>query len=252
MWFCGGIVPLSRVLLELEMKYMGSKNRIAKHLLPIMLDAAEKAGITTWVEPFVGGANMIDKVPDSFERIGYDLNDHVIHALIDIRDRPNDLFDSFSKELRDLHKKDKAKTLYSHACIVTSFGADLNGGYAREKGSDDTTFCGYGKRNALKQSPKIQNVDFICDSYENLSFENCLIYCDPPYQGTTGYKTGAFDHDAFFDWCRKMKGKGNIVFISEYNAPDDFTCVWQGEVKTNFASGRSGATHNAVEKLFLV
>lgn len=42
---------------------MGSKNRIAKHLLPIMLKEAEKHGITKWVEPFVGGANMIDKVP---------------------------------------------------------------------------------------------------------------------------------------------------------------------------------------------
>ena len=66
------------------MKYMGSKNRIAKHLLPIMLAECEKHNITKWVEPFVGGANMIDKVPDTFERIGYALNDHVIHALIDI------------------------------------------------------------------------------------------------------------------------------------------------------------------------
>ena len=46
---------------------MGSKNRIAKHLLPIMLKEAEKHGITKWVEPFVGGGGMIDKVPDDFE-----------------------------------------------------------------------------------------------------------------------------------------------------------------------------------------
>ena len=31
-----------------------------------------------------------------------------------------------------------------------------------------------------------------------------------------------------------------------------FECVWQGEVKTNFASGRKQATYNAVEKLFKV
>jgi AGCS family alanine or glycine:cation symporter len=37
------------------MKYMGSKNRIAKYLLPIMLEEAEKKGINKWVEPFVGG-----------------------------------------------------------------------------------------------------------------------------------------------------------------------------------------------------
>ena len=60
------------------MKYMGSKARIAKHILPIMLAECEKHGITKWVETMVGGANMIDKVPDSFERIGYDLNQHTI------------------------------------------------------------------------------------------------------------------------------------------------------------------------------
>ena len=37
------------------MKYMGSKNRIAKAILPIMLQEADRRGITTWVEPFVGG-----------------------------------------------------------------------------------------------------------------------------------------------------------------------------------------------------
>ena len=59
------------------MKYQGSKNRIAKHILPIML---EHRGDRPWVEPFVGGANMIDKVTGA--RIGYDLNQDAIDALI--------------------------------------------------------------------------------------------------------------------------------------------------------------------------
>lgn len=233
------------------MKYMGSKNRIAKHLLPIMLAECEKRGITKWIEPFVGGANMIDKVPDTFERIGYDLNDHCIHALIDIRDNAVGLPDAVNEsEYRSLFGL-KPAPISSWIRFMLSFGGKLDNGYAREKGSDETTFCGYGKRNALKQSPKIQSVQFICDSYENLDFTNTLIYCDPPYQGTSGYKTGAFDHEKFFEWCRGQ-AKNNIVFVSEYNAPDDFECVWQGEIKTNFASSRTKATHNAVEKLFRV
>ena len=55
------------------MQYMGSKNRIAKHLLPIML---ENRNGRTWVEPFVGGANMIDKVDG--KRIGSDIHKHLI------------------------------------------------------------------------------------------------------------------------------------------------------------------------------
>ncbi len=231
------------------MKYMGSKNRIAKHILPIMLKAAQDAGITTWVEPFVGGANIIDKVPSNFKRIGYDLNPHTVAALIAIRDMVDQLPESFTFEQRKFYKEQPAEPLTSWACIVTSFGADLKGGYAREKGSDDTTFVGYGKRNAQKQSPKLQGVELIHGNYEDISPVNCLIYCDPPYQGTTGYKTGTFDHNKFWDWCRQVSER-NVVFISEYNAPDGFECVWEGEVKTNFASQRSEATHKAVEKLF--
>ena len=68
------------------MKYMGSKNRIARHLLPIMLSECEKHGITKWVEPFVGGTNMINKVPDSFERIGYDNNKYLIEMYEELQE----------------------------------------------------------------------------------------------------------------------------------------------------------------------
>ena len=64
------------------MKYMGSKNRIAKHILPIMLKEMEDKGYTTWVEPFVGGGNTIDKVPETYKRIGADLNEHTIAAML--------------------------------------------------------------------------------------------------------------------------------------------------------------------------
>lgn len=41
------------------MKYMGSKARIARFIIPIM--TKERSG-RPWVEPFVGGGNIIDKV----------------------------------------------------------------------------------------------------------------------------------------------------------------------------------------------
>jgi len=37
------------------MKYMGSKTRIAKYILPIMLKERKEGQV--WVEPFVGGGN---------------------------------------------------------------------------------------------------------------------------------------------------------------------------------------------------
>lgn len=234
------------------MKYMGSKNRIAKHILPIMLAEAEKHNITTWVEPFVGGGNMIDKVPATFRKIGADINPHTIAAMLGIRDFLEELPSELTKEEYNSVKGTGPHPITSWIRYECSFGSKLDNGYASN--SQGRNYAEKGKNLAIKQSPKIQDVEFICCSYLDLTdkITNSIIYNDSPYFGTTGYKTGQFNHEEFFDWCRLMKSKDNVVFVSEYNAPDDFELVWQGEIKTNFSSTRKSATHNAVEKLFKV
>ena len=59
------------------MKYVGSKARISRHILPIIQGAIDRNGIETYVEPFVGGGNLIDKVHCQ-NRIGYDNNEYLI------------------------------------------------------------------------------------------------------------------------------------------------------------------------------
>jgi len=230
------------------MKYMGSKRRIAKHILPIMLAECERHDITTWVEPFVGGGNMIDKVPATFMRIGYDINPHVISAMIGIRDHLEALPSQVSEDYYKSIKGSEPDHITSWVRFSCSFGGMFESALAR---GGDRNYSEEAKRNAVIQSPSVQGVEFDCRGYVESNFNGCLIYCDPPYQDTATYKTEQFNHTHFFDWCREQ-AKNNIVFVSEYNAPDDFECVWSGTVKTNFASSRKGATHNAVEKLFKV
>ena len=69
------------------MKYMGSKSRIAKRILPIILKDIRPE--QWYIEPFVGGANIIDKVGG--KRIGIDSNEYLIEALKLIRDNPKSL-----------------------------------------------------------------------------------------------------------------------------------------------------------------
>ena len=232
---------------------MGSKNRIAKFILPIMIKEANEKGITNWIEPFVGGANMIDKVPKSFERLGIDINEHTIMALVAIRDMVDELPKDVSEEYYKSLKGTESNPITSWIRFGCSFGGKFENGYARgltNKGFP-RNYSLESNKNAQKQTINLQGIKFIHGSYDEICSNdvNCLIYCDPPYKGTTSYKTNIFDHDKFWDWCRKMS-KNNLVFVSEYNAPDDFECIWSGEVKTNFASQRKEATHNAVEKLF--
>ena len=229
------------------MVYMGSKNRIAKYILPIML--AERKEGQYWVEPFVGGANMIDKVDGN--RIGSDFNIWAIESLITIRDNLSSIPKNNSEFTEDDYNELKAKAwtpLKGYASFVFSFGAKFMGGWARNKQGTDYVRNGY--RNAVKQSPFLQGVDFRHSSYQDLDIpSNSIIYCDPPYANTTKYKDD-FNHDEFWQWCRDMTKRGHTVFISEYNAPDDFEILYEYEINSTFHHSRKEKKKKGVEKLF--
>lgn len=110
---------------------MGSKNRIAKFILPIMLNAAKSKIIATWVEPFVGGGNIIDKVPADFRRIGIDYNEHTIKALIAIRDLATKLPTEVSEEYYKSLKGTEPNPITSLIRFGASFGGKFENGYAR-------------------------------------------------------------------------------------------------------------------------
>ena len=78
---------------------------------------------------------------------------------------------------------------------------------------------------------------------------NCVIYLDPPYQGTNFYgyaNQPKMDYEHFWNWVRKIS-KNNYVFISEQSAPEDFKILWQQEVKRTINKTND---FKAVEKLF--
>ena len=55
------------------MKYMGSKSRICKYIVPIIQEYIDKNNIKKYWEPFVGGANVIDKIKCA-KKVGSDKN----------------------------------------------------------------------------------------------------------------------------------------------------------------------------------
>lgn len=225
------------------MQYMGSKNRIAKHILPFML--AERKPEQFWVEPFVGGANMIDKV--SGNRIGNDSHEFLIALLIAIRDGyipPTNI----SKEMYYAIKTsptDYPKELVGFVGFLCSFGGKWWGGYAFNAKGDN--YAERGSRCLVKQAKNLDGVVFESFSYLELEIpEHSLIYCDPPYANTSKYKDD-FNHDAFWQWCRNMSNKGHTVFVSEYSAPNDFVCVKEVQHKTILDKN---SQYPRIEKLF--
>ena len=225
---------------------MGSKDRIAKHILPIML--AERKPNQWWVEPFVGGGNMIDKLEGN--RIGADINHNSISALIAIRDHVSDLpknNNEFTEDdYRQLRNSDEYK-YKGYAGFVFSYGGKWLGGWRRDSvGKRDYVKESY--KNALRQSPLLQGVKFVNKDYLSLEIpNNSLIYCDPPYKGTTRYKND-FNHKVFWQWCRDKAKEGHTVFVSEYDAPEDFECIWRKEIVSSLT--KDTGSKKGVENLF--
>jgi DNA adenine methylase len=232
------------------MKYMGSKARFAKDLLPIILkDRTEEQ---YYVEPFVGGCNIIDKVKG--KRIASDSNKYLI-ALWKGLQQGRELIMEIPKELYD-----KARNQYNERenhnfddftigwiGFMGSFnGRFYGGGYSGKHKNRD--YIAEQIRNTLKQLEAIKDIDFYNCNYDQLQIpKGSIVYCDIPYQGTKEYDTkDKFNHDKFWQWCRDIS-KDNTVFVSEYNAPNDFECVWQKEVNVSI---RPNKTLAQVEKLF--
>ena len=243
------------------MKYMGSKSRIAKHIVPIIQKYIDEQNIKTYVEPFVGGANIIDKIKCD-TKIGSDMNPYLIALLKHVQDGLP-LYDSVSKELysaaRNAFNSGGASfedwQLGNIGFLASYNGRWFDGGYAKpgyEKTKNGERFRDYyseAKNNILKQAPNIATVQFMCCDYIDCEYEGALIYCDPPYAGTKQYANAtAFDYDLFWDTMRRWS-KNNIVLISEEHAPDDFICIWQQPVsRTIKANDKS----YSVEKLFTI
>lgn len=225
------------------MKYMWSKNRIAKYLLPIILK--DRKPNQWYVEPLVWGANMIDKVEGN--RIGADINPYNILLFTWIQKWKIPPDNVTEEEYKQAQKTKNMDFLTAFIWYWCSYSWKWFGWYARWNNTkwEPRNYCLESKKNILKQKQWIEWIKFIHSSYQDLEIpKESIIYCDIPYKGTTKYKTGWFDYEHFYNWCREKKKEGHTIFISEYNMPDDFKCVWQQELTNNLNNKK------ATEKLF--
>jgi len=237
------------------MKYMGGKSKIAKDILPIILDGRKEK--QWYIEPFCGGLGTFDKVTGN--RLACDNNKYLIamwQGLQQNKERPIYITKELYSDART-EFNNKTNIKFSDFEIgwigwMASFnGRFFDGGYSGTVGKRD--YINEQIRNTEKQIPLIKGAVFESGDYRETSMfypDNSIIYCDIPYKGTKQYATSkSFDYDSFYNWCRNMKHFGHSVFISEYDAPNDFTCVWEKEV-TN--SMNSTITYRPTERLYTI
>lgn len=236
------------------MKYVGSKNRIAKELTPIIQSyiTDETKG---YLEPFVGGANMIDKI-EHHNKIGCDIHKELIALLNKAKNDKISIPDEITEDEYNKVKNNKQNYEDWYVGLVgfcATFGAKYFGGYARDR-QGDRNIPKEGIRNLKKQAPSLKDVKFANLSFLDLpkdKIKDYVIYCDIPYKGTTKYATKGFPYDDFYQWAKDMS-KNNTVLISEYNMPQEFECIWEKETTVNIDSNKTADcdSNKRVEKLY--
>ncbi len=139
------------------MKYMGGKDRIANKILPIILQDRKEEQY--YIEPFVGGCNVIDKVKGN--RIASDKNIYLIEMWKDLcngksflNDIPKDVYDKARTEFNN-----KTNVFFTNAEIGwIGFMASYNGRFFDGGYNGNYTKRNYTKEsidNILKQLPNV-------------------------------------------------------------------------------------------------
>lgn len=236
---------------------MGSKSRIKKHILPILQHYIDTFNIELYVEPFVGGVNVIEDIKCK-SRVGSDISLPLIALFKELAKGyipPETVPKEFYDDVRANRNTDKypQHVLGAVGFLASYNGRYFDGGYARPTVKDGVVKRDYyqeSKRNIMKQVPKIKDITFFHCSYEQYKHtKDALVYCDIPYKDTKGYDTSKnFDYEHFDKWAEEI-ANDNIVILSEINPlSDNWVCIWEQEV---LRSIKSKDKSRAVEKLFI-
>ena len=124
-----------------------------------------------------------------------------------------------------------------------SFGGKWFGGYATNRGSDNTTYADRSARNVLRIRDALppDSVFSIKDYSQWKPTPGTVVYADPPYkQRNVDYKTSvAFDHDRFWSLMDMWSQSGVHVFVSEFHAPTNWTYITESVQRLTIAANSS-------------
>lgn len=228
------------------MKYQGGKSHIAKPIAGIINRAG---GGITFVSLFCGSC-VIESLVNAKTKILNDKHEYLI-AMYKALQNGYELPENLAKEEYQYIKanKDSDKALTGFVGFGCSFGGKWFGGYAQNRAGRN--YCLEAKKHTMKLWDGIKNAQFICGDYRNVKIpDNAVVYADPPYMLGTGYSNSKdFNHEEFWEYMRQIS-KTHKVFISEENAPEDFVCIWQKEVRRTLDANKNNMPKK-IEKLFI-
>lgn len=249
--------------------YQGSKNRLAKYIIPILNKLIKENNCEVFIDACCGGANIIANTKYPIvcnKKYGFDNNKYLI-ALFD-KIKFNDLDyihideNEYKKVKQDflLGNNTYEDWYYGYVGFLFSYGGLFWGVYARGNDAKGNPRNMGRERynNLLNQKDALKTATLTIENIFNINLDdldklkknnNMLIYIDPPYKDTKQYNKQKFDTEKFWNLVREMS-KRCIVVVSEYEAPNDFITIWEKEIVQNI--NKRLDTNTQLEKLFVI
>jgi DNA adenine methylase len=216
------------------MTYQGSKEKIADQIVEV-LSYLRKPDQLYW-EPFLGSASTFVRMPGP--KLGTDAMTDLILLWNEVK-QDKFIEPSFvTKEMYTEQMKSKTPSaLRAYVGFFWSFSGMFNKGYSPDYFQGSRSFYSMMQRG---KKLKDENIIIAACDYREPSISNALIYCDPPYAGTTPYKGAPnFDTDAFITWCVEQSKRGNTIVVSEYSLPNPpFQLIESFEFRTALATNK--------------
>ncbi len=211
------------------MRYLGGKYRIRKKLGAFLTEQAK--GKDFFLDLFCGAGNVVTNV-DHPNRYANDGNKYVI-AVLERAQRRGEFPDVITKEFHQQVKNNKdayPDWLVGFVGFGCSFGGDFFRGFVKDEKRGNKISAAISAVRSLSKID-LTGVQLSVGDYQNTEIPkgSGLIYCDPPYEGTTGYSV-PFDTEAFYGWA-KAQAQWHTVLVSEYEHNARGPILWLLESK---------------------
>jgi len=246
------------------MRYQGSKARLAKHIIPFISEHLTEGKL--FIDLFAGGMNLVDKIEHE-NKIALDINYYVISLWKEIQKNgmkniPSNVTEDMYYRVKDAFingKQDYEDYITGYVATCCSYGGGWFNGYAHFNPKKNEDHIKEAYNGIKKQADSFKYLDktvFEHGDYRDIEdyvdLRKAVIYADPPYESKKKYIED-FDNFAFWLWVRQINEKyGTPIYVSEYDAPSDFKCVWQKSVPDGMGTTKTGTKQKRkIEKLFI-
>ncbi len=225
------------------MQYLGGKSKTANQIAAYLNNIRKP--LQPYWEPFTGAGWILERI-HTRPIFASDAHLQLIAMWQALQDgwKPPEIVTEADYQEAKAGKIDDALTAFiGFGC---SFGGKWFAGYARGNTSPKASAKSILKKINRMDCPTFYQADFM--TCYTPAF-GCLIYCDPPYNGTSEYKgIDKFDTAKFWERVRWLEENGHTVVVSEYEAPDDFGCVLEMPTYTEIRAKKG--RDSRVERLF--